>query len=667
MLGLLYLIVAFALGWQLLPRLLPWVLQVPERTSLFGTAIPLPLWVIRWPAAWLVGTLLMNWTTFVFCNWLGAMQPWAVLGLAIVATAMLMWFNGLQRPAAFKPEAGWWRKLLGVEGAYLLVALLLASFIAWHTLMIKDGVLLIGNTVWSDFGPHLAVIRSFSWGDNFPPQYPHFPEGNIRYHFLFQFLVATLEKLGLPLDWAFNLPSILSLVAVFLLLYALAVAITGSRAVGVLTGAFFIFRSSFAFFTFAKDHLGGDLWQALWNVSLHIGKTQNEHWGLWAQNVYANQRHFAFSIGIMLLILMALLPLIQSAASEQTGVKARLVHWWRTVISFGGWWPQDWRRAVALGVLLGLIGFWNGAVVITALLILAVMTLFSRGRLEYAIIAVLAVLLATLQSRWFIGAGASAVSPTLFFGFLADQKTVAGVIWFVIELMGLFVPLFILGWLGALPAGRNTRGLTLAFFVPIVFALTVSLTTDINANHKFIMIATLLANIVVAVLVVGLWRSGLVTQRILAVVFTLFMTITGFVDLRTLYNMNQGSVQFRMDDPVTLWVRQHSKPGDVFLTDWATLHPVQFAGRPIYYGWPYYAWSAGYDTDTRVQIMKRIYGTPNPYEMRGLAQQAGIRYIVIDDAVRNNREYTVNEMLMARVFPLVFAHEKDHTLIFAVQ
>jgi len=664
MLAVLYLIVAFVLGFQLLKYLLPWVLDIRQRTSLAGTAVNVPSWMIRWPAAWLLGALFLNWTTFIVANLARNMHTGSVMTLIVALVLCVGWISHRYSLQELKPPAAWWRQLMSLEGAYLFFAVLISSFIAWYTLIIHNGQLYVGNTVWSDFGPHLAVIRSFSMGENFPPQYPHFPEGNIRYHFLFQFLVATLERLGLPLDWAFNVPSILSLVSVFMLLYVLAVTITGSRAVGVLTGIFFIFRSSFAFFTFAKDHLDGSLWSAIVNVSLHIGKTQNESWGLWAQNVYANQRHFAFSIGIMLLILLALLPLLQKMLAVcGTSMRSIASAW----LEKDSWLVADWRRALTLGFLLGAIGFWNGAVVITALIVLAVMALFCRNRLEFLVIAVLAVAMSMLESRWFIGAGASAVKPTLFFGFLAEHKTLAGLSAFLLELLGIFVPLFIVAMFGPIRRMGMSKGLALAFITPLVFAVLVSLTTDINANHKFIMVSVMLANILIAALIVYLWKTGAGAQRALAVIFTGLMTVTGLVDLLTLYNMNKGNVLIQMDDPVASWIKTNTAPKDVFLTDWSVLHAAQFAGRPIYYGWPYYAWSAGYDTETRSRWWKRMYSTTSPDELRMIARGEQIKYIVIDNNNRGNKEYVLNEALIAQTFPLVFSHQKDGTMIYRVE
>ncbi|SMC26512.1 Q-cell neuroblast polarisation [Andreprevotia lacus DSM 23236] len=663
--ALLYLLIVFILGDRLLRAAFPWLLDIPQRQSVFGPAIRLPQWLIRVPAAWLLGALVMNWTTFFACDLTRSMRTGAymVLALGVVAAGAIVW---AERDA----WRAWRNKLLAavqalrsIEGLYLLGALLMSSFIAFYTLMVKDGALFVGSTVWSDFGPHLAMIRSFSFGDNFPPQYPHYPDGTIRYHFLFQFLAATLEALGFRIDWAFNIPSILSLVSLFLLLYVLAVAIVGSRLAGVLTGVLFIFRSSFAFFSFAKDHLNGDLWDALWNVSLHIGKTEHESWGLWAQNVYANQRHFAFSISILVLVLLALLPLLQqrmAASNKATDIGGRIA------ATFGGldnWLVGDWRRAITLGVLLGAIGFWNGAVVITTLIVLFVLALACARRLEFLVIAVIAVVMSVLQSKLFIGGGASAVHPTLYFGFLAEFKTWPGITAFNLELLGIFLPLLLVAICGA---PRGTRWLALALVSPYVFATFVSLTTDINANHKFIMIGVMLANVYIAALLARFLRSGDGALKALALIFVALLTITGLVDLKTLYNMNKGNVLVPMNDPVVDWIRQNTKPKDVFLTDMSVLHAAQFAGRPIYNGWPYYAWSAGYDTDTRGRWQKQMYSTTSADELRLIARGEHIDYIIVDDANRNSREYPTNELLIGQTFPLVFSSPKDNTRIYKV-
>ena len=60
---------------------------------------------------------------------------------------------------------------------------------------VSDGYLYSGFTVFGDYAPHTAMMRSFSLGINFTTQYPHFGGEDVKYHFMFQFLVGNLEYL----------------------------------------------------------------------------------------------------------------------------------------------------------------------------------------------------------------------------------------------------------------------------------------------------------------------------------------------------------------------------------------------------------------------------------------------------------------------------------------
>jgi hypothetical protein len=665
MLALLYLLIVFFIGYWIVQRAFPWLVDVPRRKTFFDQPVNIPGWMITLPASWLVGALTMNWLAFVLADFSLNTQTGTYIAMALGGFSCLIVFWRTISWRILTTQNGILRSFMSLEFVYLVGSTAIACFIAWHTLSVKDDMLQIGNSVWSDFGPHLAMIRSFSLGDNFPPQYPHFPDGNMRYHFLFQFLVATLEVLGLRIDWAFNIPSILSLMSVFLLLYVLAVSITGRRCAGVLAGLFFIFRSSFALFSYINDNLAnGNLWQSLWDVTLHIGKTEHENWGLWAQNVYANQRHFAFSIGIMILVLLAVLPLLQAMIQAQRTGMCGIGHRFKIAwMEKNAWWPQSWQRAIALGLLVGAIGFWNGAVVITTLMILFVLAFFCRHRGEFLLIAVLAVLLALIQQHWFMGAGAPAVKPRWYFGFLAEQKTITGTLAFYVELLGLFLPLFLISMFGT-PKGM--KALALAFISPLIFATLVSLTTDITANHKFIMISVMLGNAMIAGLVARFLYSRDNALKALAVAFSLMLTVTGWVDLKTLYNMNHKSVNISLNDPITTWVRGNTNPQDVFLTDTAVLHPVQMAGRLIYFGWSYYAWSAGYDTNGRFKAVKAICGAENANDLLELINETQINYIVIDDQVRGSKDCHLNEDLISQTFVNVFYDDKNNTRIFEV-
>ena len=111
----------------------------------------------------------------------------------------------------------------------------------FYVFYIKDGILYSGLTVYGDYAPHTAMMRSFSAGNNFPTQYPHYGGADVKYHFMFQFLTGNLEYLGMRMDFAYNIVSTLSLVGFLMLLYQLALRITGKMCCGVLALFLFFF------------------------------------------------------------------------------------------------------------------------------------------------------------------------------------------------------------------------------------------------------------------------------------------------------------------------------------------------------------------------------------------------------------------------------------------
>ena len=143
-----------------------------------------------------------------------------------------------------------------------------------------------GFTTFGDFSPHTAMIRSFSFHNNFPTQYPHYGGVDVKYHFMFQFYAGILEYLGMRIDIAFNLISAASLWAFLVMLYFFAKQLTGYTAAGVVSVLLFFCRSSFAGLDkLAQTIVSGD-WESFWSNTEFIGYTAHEDWGLWNYNVF---------------------------------------------------------------------------------------------------------------------------------------------------------------------------------------------------------------------------------------------------------------------------------------------------------------------------------------------------------------------------------------------
>lgn len=313
MLGLIYLLLASFSGYSLLKIFLPDFAFLSKKEETLGNSLAhlqIPNWMIIFPSSFLIGTLLSTSFTYMVSYIFYPTGKPLLFGNAITLVTFFLFLILFRKKLSsskikfslikFKNFV----KQYSLELSFLLGIIIFASFFMIYSFNIRNGKIFIGGTITGDFSLHLSTIRSFSYGLNFPTEYPLFPDGHMRYHFFFQFLAGNLEFLGLRLDWAYNIPSILAMVSVLMLLYSFAVILTKVRWVGIISCIFFIFRSSFAFLSFFKEKASSGIIQGILTNESFIGKTPSENCGIWTLNLYINQRHFLYSIGILIFCLM---------------------------------------------------------------------------------------------------------------------------------------------------------------------------------------------------------------------------------------------------------------------------------------------------------------------------------------------------------------------------
>jgi len=664
MLGILFLLLAVWVGFVLVKRYLPDFLATEG----------LPPILTALPAAFTVGVIASGLLTYVIClifahTGQGMAYGSAVAGAIMVAYAALTMKKTIPDRRVLKADALRESIMKSVRNhpALYCFLLLLAGFLGWlftHCFFYQEGSLYVGYSVFSDFGPHVAVIRSFSVGNNFPAQYPHFPDGSMLYHFMFQFYTGILEHLGLRIDNALNTLSLISLMSAMSLLYALSVKITKKPAVGVVAIVLFLFRSSFSAFTFLFDGTQYDSIAAFFGRILDnrvfIGNTPNENWGLWNLNVYANQRHLGFGLSLILMLILAFLPLFKGGCLDFFKSES-----WRT---------QNIKRYIFLGLLAGGAAYFHGSCVVAALGILAVMAIFSKEKLGFAIFAGIAVALTVLQNNYF-SAGAPGIAPSFQFGFIAPDKTLMGVAKYLFELTGVIFPVVLAG---AILKWKGSGGLFFAFLIPAALTFTLSLTPDITVNHKFLMISIALLNIFAAYAIVSVADAfakgkSKVLRGVgiaLAGALALVLTISGILDVVP-YNRQSGdgsrAVYLDTASETVAWIEGNTEPGSVFLSNWHVQSPILMAGRFEYMGWPYFGWSAGYDTDARSNDLKAVFSTWDGEELRTLALGSGASYIYVDWDLIENQEFGFNEETTASVFPLVFSSDAENVRIYRIE
>ncbi|MBR6256991.1 MAG: hypothetical protein IKR23_06375 [Lachnospiraceae bacterium] len=655
MLGLIYIIISILAGRALLDLVYPDYRELPRKTY-SGKETDLPALFVLFPFWFFSGTMVVGWLTYFAALAAGTAQPDnrhpLTIANAVVMSAAAVFIIVSEVIKRKKKTPSEHQKLSVRNGLVIAFFIVLTVFVCsmmYRSFNILQSTLRVGYSVFSDFAVHLGMIRSFSFGNNFPTQYSHFAGQDIRYHFMFEFLAGNLEYLGLPLDHAFNFPSIISFVSMSMLLFTFTVRLCGSRITGVIATLMMVFRSSPSLFRYLGSlEKGGITAGEFFERDTFFSYTPNEDWGLWNFKVYLNQRHLAFGIGVVLMALIIFTPLVYDGVKKiselfRSGRRPakELVNDHVLMSSV--------RRAVFCGVLLGICAFWNGAMVIGGLCVLFVMALASSHRLEYLITAVISVVLSSLQTTVFING--DVIKPEYYYGFIAEVHTFWGSICYLLALSGALLVLAAVYFV----MGRGTlKYMLLAFSAPLIFAFTVSLTPDVTVNHKYVMLSFILTGIPVAALVSALLKSSRITRFLAGVFLLVILMATGVYECRVVRNIDKYYLEFRQDSKLTQWVRENSDSKDIWLTDMLSNHEIVLGGAMLYYGWPYYAWSAGYDTYGREELVAEMFAAGSEERLKELVKQENIRFIMTDDGLRSEEHYTLREDVIAAAFPLVY-------------
>ena len=641
----------------------------PRQTTERGNRI----WVVL-PAAFGIGILMLTWAVYIL-SWMfsicaGAEHPLFYGNLIVFLVDILLlsgifrWKKKKQKKTFVISERMISRKwILKKE---LLLFGILTVFVTWmmfYVFYMKDGILYSGFSVYGDYAPHTAMMRSFSRGNNFPTQYPHYGGQDVKYHFMFQFLVGNLEYLGLRLDLGYNLVSILSLAGFLMVLYGISYRMFKSFWAGAAAIVFFFFRSGTAFWRYLWEHLqAGDLVRTLEENTAFIGYTTNENWGLWNFNVYLNQRHLAFGLLMAAVAVWTFIDWVEAGCSH----KEQGFLWIRNrFFTKEAWLCRNEGTAILLGLFLGLTAFWNGAALIGGLLILAGLAVFSDGKLDYMICAGLAVLFSELQSKIFVSG--SVMSPSFYWGFLADNKSISGVLWYLVEISGFF---FVGMIVAAVFLKRSQRAVLMGCLLPMVFAFLVSLTPDINVNHKYVMISYAFVTVfwgwsVRCVFLEGKkgWKKW--AGRAVAAVLCICLSATGIYDYVIILRDNDSAhrMTVNMESSLTDWLSANLKKNDLLLTPEYTMNEVTMSGAMLYCGWPYYAWSAGYDTGYRAGQAVLMYTTDDPELLKATVKQEKITYILFEEDMEFEQQ-ECREDIIRETYPLVYTSEDGRIRIY---
>jgi hypothetical protein len=458
----------------------------------------------------------------------------------------------------------------------------------FSTFSYENRSMLIASKAWSDFASHIPLIRSFSLGNNFPPEYPLFAGSAIKYHFLFYLISGILEKIGIRIDYALNIPSIIGFTLLMLAIYLFAKQIFKSRTVGILSIIFFIFNGSLDFIKFFQLHplsLNTVTDIIINQKFISFGPYDNSIISaFWNLNIYTNQRHLALSYAASLILIFFMLkPFLENK-------------------------KPDLRFSLLMGIILGLSFFLNMAVFLMTIIIFSVLFLMiNKHRLSFLIALVVAGLIASPQYLY-IQSGNSASQISLYVGYLVNNNlTVANFISYWFQNLGLHLILIPVGFL---LAPKKIKKIFIAFFALFIIGNLFKFSPEIAANHKFFNLFLIVGVMYSSYFIVHLWNKKDYLKPF-AIMLVFFLVLSGIIDFFPIFNDAKISLA---DYPVNKdisWIIKNTKPSSVFLNTDYLYDNASLAGRKIFLGWPYFAWSQGYDTLSRDNLRKSLFVTNN--------------------------------------------------------
>ena len=407
-------------------------------------------------------------------------------------------------------------------GVVILIITIMATFLMFYTYRVNGTSLLNGASTFSDLSPHTAMVSSFGKGFNFPTQYMHFSGDGIKYHFFFYFLCGMLEYLGLPIDYAINFPSIITMVSALVLLGLLAVLLSSRRPAFAVAPVLVFFRSSLNAFVHIKEFMdeGDTLAKAVDKIlkfDMWFKVTEYDDWGIWAINVYPNQRHLMLGVAVIIMMVIIFLPFLRRlgisiSRSEDfgEGIKA-------FAFSKNAWLTRSedplYPESIAFlaCVLVIVMPYFHGSCLIALLLVLFGMALVSESRLLYLAVAVCAVASSFIQTLVFSGGYKNVVSFVFTPGFIlgrdASLYTLARYLFIVTGLTLILAAVFaVVTLISDLVHKKPVHRFLLFLCVlnPMIFAFLFQVTLEMLANHKFIQVTLILVDAFVAAFIANL-------------------------------------------------------------------------------------------------------------------------------------------------------------------
>jgi len=605
--------------------------------------------LLRIASAYIIGILISVWLLFILSLIFSRFVEQPITVGFTITTAVLLAFTIHQR-VFFKAPPG-----LRPIHVFFFIIVFIFSWILFSSTFEYDEKLneiKMGVLIWSDYGFHIPLIRSFSLGNNLSLEHPLYAHEAIRYHFLFDFMIGALEKMGLPLDYALNIPSALSWTCLLILIYYFSKKLFfGSRYVGFVSATLFLFNSSLSWVEFLKKYHPDSFdsviksWWSLRDFVAFGPWDGNIISAFWNWGIYLNQRHLAIGFAVVLFVLIYYID----------------VHITKKV-------KATYGQKAFLGLITGLLVLWHGMAFISLFGLIGLFFLLFPDRKKSLLAVSVALIIAIPQILWLNQSSPNVQShfsfmpgylvlyhliPIDYFSSPSLNHTVSWILsffryWFFnlgISLISIVISFFIVD--------SQRKKIFLMFLSIFVIGSLFRFGVEIAGNHKFFSLWLILSNTFTAYLLYRIFLFGWI-GKIVSIIILVCLTISGFIDIMPIKNDRIMTFADVQKQPLAKWVLENTDTDDVFLTTWRIHNPIGYAGRKTMQGWPYFTWGLGFNSENRVRMAKEIYETNSQVELCELLKKNDIQYVQTEKILDKKPVFNINHDFFNSNFKPVF-------------
>jgi len=445
----------------------------------------------------------------------------------------------------------------------------------------SQGITAGNRLVWTDWPVHLAIISSFVYGNNFPPQNPLYAGQLISYPFFADFLSAILQILGAGLKTSLVVPGILLALSSISLLYYLGTLLVERKST-VIIGMFVgLFWGGLGFWYFFQDLVKSSNFWATLTFPPHEYTFYQEK-NLWFFSfLYSElipQRSFLFGLPMFLISLILLIIGI----SQRKKTYLLLAGFLTAIMPF-----------FHMHSYISLLLLSNIFIPLTILI-----TFFHQGfkKAKEQLAAVIfyfllpIIGLGLIQLPFFLSLNLNQTIG-LNFGWMEGKENFF-LFWF--KNTGFFWPLMLFAFW---KTNLSTLAKTLAISSILLFVLSniFRFAPWSYDNLKIMTFWYFIGAFLVAKSLVYFYQKNYL-GKILAVLLISTLTFSGIIEVTRVLNTQKAKINLWSKDDIELanTIIAKTEPNSVILTAAIHDHPVTaLAGRRIIIGFPGNAWSWG--------------------------------------------------------------------------